>query len=75
MVTVPSAVAAAVASPNAVLKKTPSSESVLISSMLTLMLSLAAEPTWKLVVPKFPSSSLRPPKVVVLLIRSSSFFN
>ena len=39
---------------------------------VTLMVSLALAPTWKLVVPKEPSNRLRPPKVVVSAIRVSS---
>ncbi|MCY1335908.1 hypothetical protein D9M69_217060 [compost metagenome] len=41
----------------------------------TSMVSLALAPTWKAVEPKEPSSSLRPPKVVVSAIRVSSFCN
>ncbi|MNG07108.1 hypothetical protein D3C84_903960 [compost metagenome] len=37
-----------------------------------LMVWLAFAPTWKAVVPKEPSSRLRPPKVVVVAIRVSS---
>ncbi|MNR08854.1 hypothetical protein D3C85_1250300 [compost metagenome] len=55
--------------------KVASRDEVLISSILTLMVSFAALPTWKVVVPKVPSSSFLPPKVVVLEIRSSSFFS
>ena len=39
---------------------------------VTPMVSLALEPTWKLLVPKLPSSSFWPPKVVVSAIRFSS---
>jgi hypothetical protein len=38
-------------------------------AMLIEMVSLALEPTWKASVPKVPSSSLRPPKVVVSAMR------